>query len=189
MRHSIGPARSRAFSLAATFFVAAAVGGVATFVHAQTAPTALRGVSIGMSRGAISAALPQNYTLRANNLIFRDAPEQVCGSVNFDRRSVATEFVLFRCFFGADAMSYTDFAQAVDNGYFAGTFAYTEETGVRIDYPPATNATIRRATGASAGGDTIAVIEIVEATQSIARGHEIFVQLTLTPAQTRPVFN
>lgn len=169
--------------------VATAIGGAASSAHAQTTPTALRGVSLGMSRGAISAALPANYTLRANNLIFRDAPEQVCGSVNFDRRSVATEFILFRCFFGADAMPYADFAAAVDNGYFAGTFTYADETGVRLDYPPATNATIRRATGASAGGDTIAVIEIVEAAQPVTPSHTIFVQLTVTPAPTGPVFN
>ncbi|MCW5716537.1 MAG: hypothetical protein KIS68_01780 [Bauldia sp.] len=190
MHQVIEAARSRAFRFAATIIVAAAaMGGAATHAYAQTAPTALRGVSLGMTRGAIAAALPQNYTLRANNLIFRDAPEQVCGSVNFDRRSVATEFILFRCFFGADAMPYADFAQAVDNGYFAGTFTYTEETVVRIDYPPAMNAMIRKATGASAGGDTIAVIEIVEAAQPVTPDHQVFVQLTVTPPPTGPVFD
>ncbi|MCC6735395.1 MAG: hypothetical protein IT534_04630 [Bauldia sp.] len=156
---------------------------------AQTTPTLLRGVGIGMSRAQLSAALPQNYTLRANNLIFRDTPEQVCGSVIFDRRSVATELVLFRCFFGADTMPYADFAQAIDNGYFSGTFTHVEEAGIRIDYPPAANATIRRASGVSPGGDTIAVIEIVTAAQPVAAGREVFVQLTVTPAQTGPVFN
>ncbi|MGV8839289.1 MAG: hypothetical protein ACWA6X_03180 [Bauldia sp.] len=179
----------RRWRRAATGAIGLLLAGGVTASVAQTTPTLLRGIGIGMSRAQISAVLPQNYTLRANNLIFRDAPEQVCGSVTFDRRSVATEFVLFRCFFGADTMSYADFAQAIDNGYFGGTFTYTDETGIRIDYPPATNATIRRATGSAAGGDTIAVIEIVAAAQPVAPGREVFVQLTVTPAQTGPVFN